>query len=291
MILNECPVCNSHNFHSVLEVKDRLVSSEVFTIVECSDCLLRFTNPRPDSNDLPKYYESEEYISHTNKGNSLINRIYKLARVFTLRSKRKLIEKSASKKTLLDIGCGTGHFINYCTDHNWEVTGVEPDSNARNLASSSGVVVHDHINKIAGQQFDVITLWHVLEHLPDLTATITKIKTLLKENGKLIIAVPNYLSKESSIFEEFWAAYDVPRHLYHFTPKTLSILAEKNGLKIASTHPMWLDSFYISLLSNQHKYNRNKYINSFLIGLLSNTYAIKNNNFSSIVYKIESSVS
>ena len=286
MNLTECPVCNNRDFHEVLQVRNELVSRETFSIVECSHCSLRFTNPRPDNEALASYYQSEDYISHTNEANNLVDRLYKIARHFTLRSKRKIIQRGIKEKTLLDIGCGTGHFIAHCRDNNWQCIGVEPESGAREIASRDGLKVFATLGEIKDSSFDRITLWHVLEHLPDLTVSLAKINDLLKSNGKLFIAVPNYPAYEEKKFREHWAAYDVPRHLYHFTPQAMQLLVEKNGLKIDKAYPMWLDSFYISLLSNKHQFGRNKYVNSFITGLLSNIYAIKTRNFSSLIYQI-----
>lgn len=287
MNITECPVCSSKEFKEVLHARDHLVSDEMFTIAECSNCTLRFTNPRPEDNALSEYYESEEYISHTNEGNNFINRLYKVARQFTLRSKRQIIQKDLNDKRLLDIGCGTGHFLAHCVVSGWTAYGVEPDPKARKIASEqSGATLFPSLDKVDVGQFDRITLWHVLEHLPDLKGSIQQIKSLLKDDGKLYIAVPNYLAQEAKKFEQYWAAYDVPRHLYHFTPKSIDTLVKQNGMIVKKIHPMWLDSFYISLLSNQNKFDSSKLINSFITGLLSNIYGIKSGNFSSLIYQI-----
>lgn len=287
MRLTECPVCSSREFKEVLQVKDQLVSNEVFTITECTNCTLRFTNPRPENEELGGYYESEDYISHTNEGNSIINRLYKIARSFTLRSKRKLIQKDSGAKKLLDIGCGTGHFISYCSENNWECYGVEPDAKARNIAEENGnLKIFAELDEIENQQFDRITLWHVLEHLPDLKGSLQTISRLLKDDGKLFVAVPNYTAQEAKKFAEHWAAYDVPRHLYHFNQEAMNLLINKSGMIVEKTHPMWLDSFYISLLSNEHKYGQHKLFNSFITGLLSNIYGNRTGDFSSLIYQI-----
>lgn len=285
--LAQCPVCGDNEISEKFAVKDFLVSGDEFNISSCKNCGLRFTNPRPDDSELYRYYDSEEYVSHANESNNLVNRLYKIARSFTLKSKRKLIEKYSINKNLLDVGCGTGHFLKQCKNHNWQVTGVEPNSLARNQASQllSGNVFQE-ISEIPDSRYDVITMWHVLEHLPDLPHTIEKLKKLLHQNGSIIIAVPNYESYEQKMFKENWAAYDVPRHLYHFNKTSIKFLFDKHGLKVVEILPMWLDSFYISLLSNKQKSGKNKFIKSFITGLLSNTYAIKSGNFSSLIYII-----
>jgi len=287
MKLNQCPVCGSSEIKPQLKAQDFLVSREYFEIYSCKKCQVRFTNPRPDELSLGKYYESDEYISHTNQGTSLVNSLYKIARNFTLRKKLKLINKFSGNKRLLDVGCGTGHFISYCQQCKWQVSGVEPNASARNMArQNSQCTIYADITSIQGQKFDVITLWHVLEHLPDLDKTITSLKKLLEPKGIIIVAVPNYTAYEEKVFLEYWAAYDVPRHLYHFNKMAMDKLTTKHGLKIEKEYPMWLDSYYISLLSNKHKYGRNKYINSFITGSLSNIYGIKSGNFSSLIYQL-----
>jgi 2-polyprenyl-3-methyl-5-hydroxy-6-metoxy-1,4-benzoquinol methylase len=290
MKLNRCPVCDSDGISHVLTAVDHLVSNEKFHIDSCGSCGLRFTNPRPDDHKMAGYYDSEEYISHSNESASLVNALYKIARIFTLRKKLKLVERLSNGKRLLDVGCGTGHFIDYCQQHDWQISGVEPNETARKQAENkTSIEISPELNDVVGGTFDVITLWHVLEHLPSLEQTMNKLKSLLAPNGILIIAVPNYQAYEESIFKENWAAYDVPRHLYHFNQKAVITLADKYGLKVVRTSPMKLDSYYISLLSNKNKTGSNKYIKSFITGLLSNVYAYKSGNYSSLIYQLEKS--
>jgi len=289
MKLDQCPVCNSEKTNHILTAKDYLVTGENFQIDSCQECGLRFTNPRPDEDQLAGYYDSEEYISHSDEDSSLVGRLYKIARSFTLKRKRKLIEKLSPNKRLLDVGCGTGYFIDYCKKNGWQVNGVEPNEIARTQAEAkTNIKIQQDLAEVKGS-FEVITLWHVLEHLPNLEGTLNQLKSILAPGGVIIIAVPNFEAYEATIFKEYWAAYDVPRHLYHFNIKAVEYLTKRNGLKIARTYPMKLDSFYISLLSNKNKYQSNKYINSFVTGLLSNIYAIKSNNYSSLIYQIERS--
>ena len=288
MKLDRCPVCHNQNINHILTAEDFLVTREKFQIYSCQNCGLRFTNPRPNDDQLAGYYDSDEYISHSNEGSSLINGLYKIARTFTLRRKRKLIESLSQSKRLLDVGCGTGHFIDYCQQHDWQVSGVEPNEIARTQAEEkTKIVIRQDLSEVADTSFQVITLWHVLEHLPNLEQTMNQLKSLLAPGGVIIIAVPNFEAYEASVFKEYWAAYDVPRHLYHFNPNALEQLVNKYGLKVARTYPMKLDSFYISLLSNKNKTNSNKYISSFITGLLSNVYAFKSKNYSSLIYQIE----
>ena len=290
MKLDQCPVCTSHNINHIITAEDFLITREKFQIYSCDKCGLRFTNPRPNDDQLAGYYDSSEYISHSNESASLVDGLYKIARTFTLRRKRKLIEKLSLNKRLLDVGCGTGHFIDYCQQHGWQVNGVEPNDIARTQAEDkTKIIIQHNLSEIVDASYEVITLWHVLEHLPDLEQTMNQLKSLLAPGGVLIIAVPNFDAYEATVFDEYWAAYDVPRHLYHFNRKALAQLSKKHGLKIVRTYPMKLDSFYISLLSNKNKNNSNKYISSFITGLLSNIYALKSKNYSSLIYQIEKS--
>lgn len=290
MKLDRCPVCHSDNINHIITAKDFLVSSEEFQISSCQECGLRFTNPRPDDSQLAGYYDSNEYISHSDEGSTLVSSLYKIARTFTLQRKRKLIEKLSQNKRLLDVGCGTGHFLDYCQQHDWRINGVEPNELARKQAEAkTNIPIQEDLAEIANTTFEVITLWHVLEHLPNLEQTMNQLKSLLAPSGVLIIALPNFEAYEASVFEEYWAAYDVPRHLYHFNQKAIKHLANNHGLKIARTYPMKLDSFYISLLSNKNKSNSSKYVRSFVTGLLSNVYAYKSKNYSSLIYQIEKS--
>lgn len=291
--LSECPVCNSTNIQNHQVVLDQSISKESFVIMKCKSCNFQFTNPRPTLDEIDKYYHSEEYISHSDKSNSIINIIYKLARKFALRSKRKLINKIAKQKKgrLLDYGCGTGYFLQEMKKDGWKIAGVEPNDQARaisNHLNNQSVVRNLSELKMKNQKFNIITLWHVLEHIHDLNDMIKKLKDILKEKGKIIIAVPNIDSYDQQLFGEHWAAYDVPRHLYHFDQDTMKTLMLKHGLRIKKVYPLKLDSFYISLLSNKYKNGKNKYLNSFITGYKSNSYASKNkNNYSSLIYEIK----
>jgi 2-polyprenyl-3-methyl-5-hydroxy-6-metoxy-1,4-benzoquinol methylase len=289
--LSECPVCSASNLKNHKVIKDYSVSKESFNIMICENCNFQFTNPRPDENEIGKYYQSDEYISHSDKANSPINFIYKLARKYALASKRKLINTIAKQKKgrILDYGCGTGYFLETMKENGWKTYGIEPNDQARELAKSKAKVKEkiDDLN-LKNKKFDIITLWHVLEHIHDINTTIKILKTILKEKGKIIVAVPNIESYEQTVFQEEWAAYDVPRHLYHFNQETMKTLMLKHGLKVKKVYPMKLDAYYISLLSNKYKFNKNKFVNSFITGYISNTYASKNkNNFSSLIYVIK----
>ncbi len=287
--LDECPLCKSAEFKNHMICKDYSVSQESFAIVKCSNCKLLFTNPRPDESNLYKYYQSDNYVSHTNKSNNPVNGIYKVARYFTINKKLKLLSKYHQSGNLLDYGCGTGEFINSAKEKGWNVTGYEPTKTAYQGMSKSisGNVMATLEEADYKKHFHIITLWHVLEHVSDLTATIKKLKKMLRPDGFLIIAVPNYESYDANYYKEYWAAYDLPRHLYHFSQQTMKTLLTTNKLKLRETNPMPLDAFYVSLLSEKYKHGANNFMNAFSLGLKSNKAAKQNgNNYSSLIYII-----
>jgi len=288
----KCPVCGSADIKAVLSAKDYTVSGEKFSILECDNCSLRFTQDVPDAASIAPYYKSENYISHTNTSKGLVNGLYQKVRKTTLRQKRKLVEKitGITKGNLLDVGSGTGAFATTMTEAGWQVTGLEPDADARAVAKQSYNIGLEDISRfyeLPANNYDAITMWHVLEHVHDLNSYMEKLKLLLKENGKLFIAVPNYTSKDAAIYKEYWAAYDVPRHLYHFSPKSMQVLADKHGLKLLQYKPMWYDSFYVSMLSSKYKRGNTNLFGSFFNGLASNSKAVANvQRCSSVIYII-----
>ncbi len=284
--IDNCPLCKSGHFHNHLITKDYLVSNESFAIVTCDNCGFKFTNPRPTKNEISRYYESDDYISHSNKGTSIINTVYKIARKFTLKSKLSLITKLSTGNKLLDFGCGTGHFLAECEKSGWSCTGIEPDPKAREIAlNKKNIKVIENIDSLGEKEkYDIITLWHVLEHVHDIDETISTLRKKLTKKSKLLIAVPNCASWDAQFYKEHWAGYDIPRHLYHFEPDTISQFMSRHKLNLKETYPQKLDSYYVSLLSDKNKYDRNKYVQSIKNGFLSNINAQKSNMFSSLIY-------
>lgn len=287
-----CPVCGSADIKEVLSAKDFTVSGETFPVAECTACTLRFTQNVPDAASVSPYYKSENYISHTNTSKGLINRLYQWVRKRTLKQKRKLVERATgvTRGQLLDVGSGTGAFVREMKEQGWTVTGLEPDADARKVSLEVNRVELTDISQfyqLPAGAYDAITMWHVLEHVHDLQAYIAQLKKLLKEQGRLFIAVPNYTSKDAAVYKEFWAAYDVPRHLYHFSPQSIQVLVEKHGMKLYEHLPMWYDSFYISMLSSKYKNGRTNLVASFFNGLRSNIKAAGDvKRCSSVIYVI-----
>lgn len=291
-IVTVCPICSSTKFNSLLEIKDFSISQEYFIITKCLGCGFLITSPRPDANSIGKYYQSEKYISHSGSRKTIIDRVYFLAQRLTLRWKYNLIRSYKSKGEILDYGCGTGAFLNFLQKRKWEITGVEPSKNARTIAESFLQKKVDHsLDAIVEKKFDVITLWHVLEHIHDLENSIQKMKELLKEDGIIFIAVPNYESADAQKYKEHWAAYDVPRHLWHFSKTTIEKLLVKHKLKLREIKPMKLDSLYVSILSEGYRNpSQNKIVNGIrgiINGLKSNFAGNKKMNYSSLIYVIK----
>lgn len=287
-----CPVCGSAGISEVFKVKDNTVSQQYFYIYHCSNCQVRFTQNAPSEASMGDYYKSEDYISHTDTAKGLVNRLYRTVRNYSINQKKKLISKATGLKkgTLLDVGSGTGYFAAAMSGNGWTVTALEPDDGARRVAmeqhSLSELPVTELFNLLE-KKFDAITLWHVLEHVHDLKRYISTFKNLLSENGKLFIAVPNYLSHDAQKYGEYWAAYDVPRHLYHFTPHTMKTLMKEHGLKIVDIKPMWFDSFYVSLLSTKYKNGSTNWFDALWTGLVSNIKAMSDvKKCSSVIYII-----
>lgn len=270
-----------------IEVIDHSVSSESFQLLFNEELDMLETYPQPLPEDLGKYYQSDDYISHTDSKNNLLEKVYHLVRRFALKNKVKLINKYANHgKLLLDIGCGTGDFLHQAKLNGWAVTGIEPNEKARTIANSktNNAVLNSEALFELKEQFDVITLWHVLEHLPDLEGHIKQIQSLLKPAGIVIIAVPNYKSYDAKHYKSFWAAYDAPRHLWHFSKTSISKLFEKENIELVKINPMFFDSFYVSLLSEKYKKGFMNPIKAILIGLYSNISGLFTKEASSHVY-------
>jgi 2-polyprenyl-3-methyl-5-hydroxy-6-metoxy-1,4-benzoquinol methylase len=277
--------------HIHLKVKDHSVSGEEFELIQNLEYGFLKTTPQPPSDKLSEYYQSEDYISHTNSKRNLFEKVYHLVRNFSLKKKLSLINSCSSEgKKLLDIGCGTGDFLETAQHNNWHVSGTEPNKQARAIANKKtnhSVFETEELLKFKPNSFDVISLWHVLEHLQNLEDHISTFKNLLKPNGTLIIAVPNYKSYDAKHYKEFWAAYDVPRHLWHFNQSSISKLVSKQSFIVEKVKPMWFDSFYVSMLSEKYKSGRMNPIKGIWIGLLSNLKALRTKEVSSIIYIIK----
>jgi 2-polyprenyl-3-methyl-5-hydroxy-6-metoxy-1,4-benzoquinol methylase len=268
-----------------LSCKDHTVSGEEFELWKDEDLDLLATFPRPNIDKLPEYYKSEDYISHTDSHQTIFDKTYQQVKKIMLQKKLTWIEKRTSGKiTLLDIGAGTGDFLLEAKNRNWNVSGLEPNEQARKLAREKGILLFENSDQLPSNSFDVITLWHVLEHVPDLDWQIKELDRLLKKDGLLVIAVPNYKSKDAQIYKENWAAYDVPRHLYHFSQKSVEKIFQKFSFKLTSQKGLFFDAFYVSLLSEKISSGSSNPLRAFFNGIRSNIAAQSTGEYSSIAY-------
>ncbi|MEX0997194.1 MAG: class I SAM-dependent methyltransferase [Flavobacteriaceae bacterium] len=268
-----------------LKTKDYLVSGEEFTLDENEFGDILQTNPVPDLKKLSEYYKSENYISHTDTKKTFTEKVYHFIKKIALKQKVSLITKiNNGSGKLLDIGSGTGDFLATAKQNKWTVFGVEPNQDAQSLSEKKGVRVSSELKEITETDFDVITLWHVLEHVPDLEAYIQEISKKLKPTGTLIIAVPNFKSKDAKHYKQFWAAYDVPRHLWHFSKTGIRRLFSKHHFELIKTKPMWFDAFYVSLLSEKYKTGKSSWVKAIFRGLQSNMSGLFTKEVSSHIY-------
>ncbi|MCA1759473.1 MAG: class I SAM-dependent methyltransferase [Bacteroidales bacterium] len=289
----QCPVCDGKLFSPFLTCTDYFVSGEKFQIKQCSSCGFKITENIEDEDNIGTYYQSENYISHSNTSKGVVNSVYHTVRKYMLGRKRSLVEKATSLKTgqILDVGTGTGFFLNEMKENGWQVTGTEKSNEARDFAKKEfnlDNLPSEELFTLKDKSFDVITLWHVLEHIHLLNENMETFHRLLKENGKLIIAVPNHTSTDAKHYKEFWAAYDVPRHIWHFAPKQMEMLGKKHGFKMNSLHTMPFDSFYVAMLSEKYKKSKLALFKGIFYGKISWLKSIFNPaKCSSVIYVFE----
>jgi 2-polyprenyl-3-methyl-5-hydroxy-6-metoxy-1,4-benzoquinol methylase len=286
-VLSSCPVCNSKRNNQFISCKDHFLTGESFNIIQCDECGFRFTNPRPDENELGNYYQSTEYISHSNTRKGVFNGIYQIVRKYTIAKKYRMISQYKDGNHILDIGCATGEFLNYMKSKNWETLGIEPDVKARQMARSRyGLKVFDeaYLDQVPDSSMDIITLWHVLEHISDLSGRMKTLERILKPGGFLVMAVPNSDSYDAGYYRDFWAGYDVPRHLYHFSPGSMKKLLTRNHFKLIETKPMKFDAYYVSMLSEKYRQRKLWWLSGIWKGFLSNWKARNTKNHSSLIF-------
>ena len=273
ILLKKCPLCNSLKFNKKLSCTDHTKSKEVFNIVSCETCGFTFTNPRPSEKTLPEYYKTKMYISHTNSKKGVFNWAYQTARRIAIKKKTSLLKKFYSSGSVLDIGCGTGEFLNACKQKGFNPFGIEPSKLARSQAIknySLRITEKTNLSQYPKNKFELITMWHVFEHISEIKNTVKELERILKPGGKVFVAVPNHKSWDANYYKEYWAAWDVPIHLWHFSKKTITSLFKKYGLNLKTTKEMLLDSYYVSLLSEEFKFGKKNFLKSFFIGTISN---------------------
>lgn len=290
---DKCPLCGSVKPGLLIQTNDFFLSGEPFSLFRCTFCGFVFTQDHPDEEAIGRYYASEDYLSHNDSAKGFLSFLYKFARRFMLSGKRIRIEKITGKKNgkILDIGSGSGHFLAEMKKAGWEVTGIERDEKARVYSSSAHSVVVIEPGKISSLQsdsYDCITLWHVLEHFQDPFIYASEVSRLLKPDGICVVALPNRGSYDAAWYKKFWAAYDVPRHLWHFSPLTFNLFTEKSGFKLKSVRRLPLDVFYISMLSEKYRGTRFYMLKGLTKGLWFYILSYFNmNKSSSLIYILQ----
>ena len=285
--IKECPICGDTHQKEYLNTLDYFLTNESFSLKQCDGCGFIYTSPRPDDEDLSRYYQSDAYLSHHARGFSPVRLVYQFLRRRNIRNKFQLIHQLVPDGKILDIGCGTGELLSYFKKHGWEATGVEPDAAARKYASekwSLDIFDENAISKLDEGSFDVITMWHVLEHVNDINTRIRDVYRLLKKGGYFIAALPNPNAWDAGYYKKYWAAWDLPRHLFHFSEKNIVQLSEKHQFKYIKMYPMKWDAYYISLVSEQYKGNPFPYFKAIQNGRRSNKKAVLGQGYSSMIY-------
>lgn len=288
--MNTCPWCGSPSDQTYIELKDYFLTKEDFKIIECPKCGLLYTTPRPSSDVIGKYYKSEEYYSHQQNKKGLIPKIYEFVKSFNIKNKSSLAIGGLEKGALLDIGCGVGDFLVHVKSKGWAVQGIEPSADAKTIAELRlGFLPKDpsEYASLKDGTFDVITLWHVLEHIDDLHFQISEIYRLLKPKGRLVIALPNFQAYDCQYYKDKWAAWDVPRHLNHFSSDTLLGIISDSGFQYIDTQRLKWDAYYISYMSERFLGHRFPLLRGARVGLRSNNKARHNGMYSSLVYRFK----
>lgn len=290
--LSECPVCQGQEFQLVLYAKDHLVSKEEFPILQCKDCNFRFTQNAPAEHKVGPYYDDEGYVEHSDSQKGLVFSLYHRARRIMLGFKYRMLKKKTKGKRLLDVGSASGYFLEYMREKSYEVEGVEISQKARELCKArTGITAHEPsalIQKSIPGSFDLISLWHVLEHVYTLADYFEAFAHYLKDDGVLAIAMPNHLCLDETYYGKYWCAYDVPRHLWHFERKTFKRFAESRGFKLVGTKRLPLDPFYNAMVSASYKKGFRFLPWTLYIGTLSFLNALINKNkASSLVYLLK----
>jgi 2-polyprenyl-3-methyl-5-hydroxy-6-metoxy-1,4-benzoquinol methylase len=293
--IEKCPICGSIMIKPKFASKDYLASGEAFDVYICQQCEFLFTNSFPSNHSIGKYYDAHESISHSDTKKDLMSKLYHFVRAFMIKQKFNFVCKQLGKQTgrILDIGCDTGYFLNKAKQNGWECVGIEKNERTRNIAAKQfGLFIQpeEHLYKFPKENFDVITLWHVLEQLEDLNDIMGKLRNLILPDGIIVVAVPNCNSYDAQHYKTYWAGYDIPRHLWHFTPKTMELLTKKFNLTITHKKLLPFDAFYVSLLSEKYKQNNIAValIKAMFIGAVSNIKAsIDKDKSSSIIYVLK----
>ena len=287
---NKCPWCGSDKAQINLWLRDEFLTKEDFHICECLNCGLLYTMPRPSKDKIVAYYKSEEYYSHQENKKGFIPKVYETVKKTNLKHKYKLATSGLTVGKVLDIGCGVGDFLHTAEMHGWECTGVEPSEDAKVIAQKrmhGRIISSEDLENIPEGYFDLITMWHVLEHVDDLKWQVEQLRRLIKPKGRIVIALPNYKSYDGQYYKELWAAYDVPRHLNHFNKTTLTKIFKASGLELVKMDKLRWDAYYISYMSEQYKLHSLPLVRGAYRGWISNCKARRSGEWSSLVYVFE----
>lgn len=284
---NKCPWCGSNKAQINLWLKDEFLTKKDFHICECLNCGLLYTMPRPSKEKIGAYYKSDEYYSHQENKKGFVPRLYEAIKKINLKHKYRLASRDLPVGKLLDIGCGVGDFLHVAENKGWQCTGVEPSEEAREIARQrikGDLLYSEDLEQLTDQSFDLITMWHVLEHVDDLKWQVAQLQRLIKPNGRIVIAVPNYRSYDGRFYNAYWAAYDVPRHLNHFNKTVITKIFKTSGLSLVSMDKLVWDAYYISFMSEQYKHHFMPLVRGVFRGLVSNAKARRSGEWSSLVY-------
>lgn len=291
--MNTCPWCGNQTPHSYMEVKDLFLSKEEFQLMKCDHCGLLFTSPRPSADVIGKYYLSNEYYSHQQNKKGLVPRIYETVKSLNIKKKVNYAIGNLPKGKLLDIGCGVGDFLLQVKKCGWDISGIEPSSDAKTIAKERlGFLPMDPTDSssLQSHSYDVITMWHVLEHVDDLKCQTSELSRLLKPGGRLVIALPNLQSFDCQYYKQFWAAWDVPRHLNHFSPDVIRSIIDSIGMKFVDIQKLKWDAYYISILSERYLDHSLPLLRGVWVGFKSNYRASRTGMYSSLVYRFQKPV-
>ena len=287
---NKCPWCQSEKAHTHLSLKDYFLTQEPFEIMVCEDCGLLYTTPKPSDEKLGDYYKSDEYYSHQENKKGFIPRVYEAVKSVNLKHKIAIATQGKESGKLLDIGCGVGDFLHFAEQNGWQCTGAEPSEDASSIAKKrikAEILLPKDLEELPDESFDVITMWHVLEHVSDLQWQVNQLNRLLKKGGRLVIALPNFRSYDAQYYKDKWAAYDVPRHLNHFSQDSIAKIFNINGLIQNPTQKLVWDAFYISFMSEKYRQKSLPLLRGIYRGMISNLKARKSGEWSSLVYVFE----
>ena len=268
---NSCPLCGAYGQTPYADCTDFTVSRESYILMRCPECGMVYTSNPPKECDTSKYDKLDLKLKLGDSPAGLIHKLYYYIRLRMLSRKAHIVESQSYRTggSLLNYGAKTGYFSHKMERRGWKVTSIEKYHEERLFSLE---MFHHRMfdvpemDRLHPETFDVITLWHVFEHCYDPNGLLDKFYKLLRPTGILIMACPNIRSTDAMHYGPYWAAYDVPRHLWHFNTTSLSELAHKHGFTLMHRERMPFDCFYISILSEKHKRHKMAFLRGILYG-------------------------